>query len=79
MSETNGIDKIYKIMELTREVTDADIRETQEMIDGQLNYISPLNRGRMAELHAIGAHNQRMLSKFVELKVVVDDFEEGSE
>jgi len=76
MTEKNGIDKIYKIMELTREVKKADIVEVQEMINGQVNYVHPFKRSEMAEVRAIGEHNQRMLDSFIELKTVVDDWEE---
>lgn len=79
MTIANGIDKIYEIMELTREVTDADIREVQDMINNQVNYTHPLRRAEMSKIRQIGKHNREMLSKFTELKVIVDKWEENNE
>lgn len=74
MTKKSGIDKIYKIMELTGEVTKADIAEVQEMINGQVNYVHPFERSETAEVRAIGEHNQRILDSFIELKAVVEDY-----
>lgn len=71
-----SIDRIYKIAEMTHELTDEDFAAVDEMIIDQKNTISPLRMKEAAEARSYGEHNERIVAKLRELKNTIEDYEE---
>ena len=65
------MEKICDIAEAIMNITDNDIKETQEMIDGQRRYNNPLRIATTARLHMLAEHNQMVLDGIVALREVI--------
>ena len=69
------MEKICDIAEAIMSITDNDIKETQEMIDGQRRYNNPLSIATTARQHMLAEHNQRVLDGIVALRKVIAEGE----
>lgn len=69
------MEKICDIAEAIMSITDNDIKETQEMIDGQRNYDNPLRMVTTARQHILADRNQQVLDGVVALRKVIAAYE----
>ena len=69
------MEKICDIAEAIMNITDNDIKETQEMIDGQRNYDNPLRMATTARQHILADRNQQVLDGVVALRKVIAAYE----
>lgn len=69
----NGIDKVFKIAKMAKDLTNEEIKEVQEMIEEQKGYIHPFKMKTASDLTKIGEHNERILKAVVSLRVTVLD------
>lgn len=69
------MEKICGIAESIMTVTDDDIAEMQEVIDGQRRYNNPLRIATTARQHMLAEHNQRVLDGIVALRKVIAEGE----
>lgn len=65
------MEKICDIAEAIMNITDNDVAEMQEVIDGQRNYDNPLRMATTARQHMLAKHNQRVLDGIVALREVI--------
>ena len=70
------MEKICDIAEAIMNITDNDVAEMQEVIDGQRNYDNPLRMATTARQHMLADHNQRVLDGIVALRKVIAEGEE---
>ena len=69
------MEKICDIAEAIMNITDNDVAEMQEVIDGQRNYDNPLRMATTARQHMLAKHNQRVLDGIVALRKVIAEGE----
>ena len=69
------MEKICEIAEAIMNITDNDVAEAQEMIDGQRSYNNPLRMATTANVRMLAEHNQRVLDGIVALRKVIDEGE----
>ena len=69
------MEKICDIAEAIMSTTDNDIKETQEMIDGQRRYNNPLRMATTARQRMLAEHNQKVLDGIVALRKVIEEGE----
>lgn len=69
------MEKICEIAEAIMNITDNDVAEAQEMIDGQRSYNNPLRMATTAKVHMLADHNQRVLDGIVALRKVIAEGE----
>ena len=65
------MEKICEIAEAIMNITDNDVAEAQEMIDGQRSYNNPLRMATIANVCMLAEHNQRVLDGIVALRKVI--------
>lgn len=65
------MEKICDIAEAIMNITDNDVAEAQEMIDGQRSYNNPLRMETTANVRMLAEHNQRVLDGIVALRKVI--------
>ena len=70
------MEKICDIAEAIMIITDNDVAEAQELIDGQSSYNNPLRMATTARQHMLAEHNQRVLDGIVALRKVIAEGEE---
>ena len=70
------MEKICDIAEAIMNITDNDVAEMQEVIDGQRNYDNPLRMATTARQHMLAKHNQRVLDGIVALREVITEGED---
>ena len=70
------MEKICDIAEAIMSITDNDVAEMQEVIDGQRNYDNPLRMATTARQHMLAKHNQRVLDGIVALREVITEGED---
>ena len=70
------MEKICEIAEAIMNITDNDVAEAQEMIDGQRRYNNPLRMATTARQRMLAEHNQRVLDGIVALRKVIAEGEE---
>ena len=69
------MEKICENAEAIMNITDNDVAEAQEMIDGQRSYNNPLRMATTAKVHMLADHNQRVLDGIVALRKVIAEGE----
>lgn len=69
------MEKICEIAEAIMNITDNDVAEMQEVIDGQREYNNPLRMATTARQHMLAEHNQRVLDGIVALRKVIAEGE----
>ena len=69
------MEKICDIAEAIMSITDNDVAEAQELIDGQRSYNNPLRMATTARQHMLAEHNQRVLDGIVALRKVIAEGE----
>lgn len=69
------MEKICDIAEAIMSITDNDVAETQEMIDGQRRYNNPLRMATTARQRMLAEHNQKVLDGIVALRKVIEEGE----
>lgn len=69
------MEKICDIAEAIMNITDNDVDEMQEVIDGQREYNNPLRMATTARLHMLADHNQKVLDGIVALRKVIAEGE----
>ena len=69
------MEKICEIAEAIMNITDNDIAEMQEVIDGQRRYNNPLRIATTARQHMLAEHNHRVLDGIVALRKVIAEGE----
>ena len=69
------MEKICEIAEAIMNITDNDVAEAQEMIDGQRRYNNPLRMATTARLRMLAEHNQKVLDGIVALRKVIEEGE----
>lgn len=69
------MEKICDIAEAIMNITDNDVAEMQEVIDGQHEYNNPLRMATTARQHMLAEHNQRVLDGIVALRKVIAEGE----
>ena len=69
------MEKICDIAEAIMSITDNDVAETQEMIDGQRRYNNPLRMATTARQHMLAEHNQNVLDRIVALRKLIAEGE----
>ena len=69
------MEKICEIAEAIMNITDNDVAEAQEMIDGQRSYNNPLRMATTANVRMLAEHNQRVLDGIVALRKVIAEGE----
>ena len=69
------MEKICEIAEAIMNITDNDIAEMQEVIDGQRRYNNPLRIATTVMQHMLADHNQRVLDGIVVLRKVIAEGE----
>ena len=70
------MEKICDIAEAIMSITDNDVAETQEMIDGQRRYNNPLRMATTARQRMLAEHNQKVLDGIVALRKMIAEGEE---
>ena len=70
------MEKICDIAEAIMSITDNDVAEAQELIDGQRSYNNPLRMATIANVRMLAEHNQRVLDGIVALRKVIAEGEE---
>ena len=70
------MEKICDIAEAIMNITDNDVAEAQELIDGQRSYNNQLRMATTARQHMLAEHNQRVLDGMVALRKVIAEGEE---
>lgn len=69
------MEKICDIAEAIMNITDNDVKDAQELIDGQREYNNPLRMATTARQHMLAEHNQRVLDGIVALRKVIAEGE----
>lgn len=69
------MEKICDIAEAIMSVTDNDVAEAQEIINGQRSYNNPLRMATTDRQHMLADHNQRVLDGIVALRKVIAEGE----
>ena len=70
------MEKICDIAEAIMSITDNDVAEAQELIDGQRSDNNPLRMATTARQHMLAEHNQRVFDGIVALRKVIAEGEE---
>ena len=69
------MEKICDIAEAIMNITDNDVAEAQELIDGQRSYNNPLRMATTARQHILADRNQQVLDGVVALRKVIAAYE----
>ena len=69
------MEKICEIAEAIMNITDNDVAEAQEIINGQRSYNNPLRMATTDRQHMLADHNQRVLDRIVALRKVIAEGE----
>lgn len=69
------MEKICDIAEAIMNITDNDVADMQEIIDGQRRYNNPLRMVTTSRYRMLADHNQRVLDGIVALRKVIAEGE----
>lgn len=65
------MEELNEIAIAIRDLSTAQLAEIQSEIDGQVNYTSPLARAKQTSINNTGKHNQVVLNKIKELRLLL--------
>jgi len=60
--------KLNAICKKALTITDAELREIEELAHDQMAYLHPLKMAAAAKMHALGQHNMAVATKLRELR-----------